>query len=161
MYDQVILPTDGSKNAMRGVEEGLQMARSLGIKAVGIYVVDVSEYKGLHHTSIKESARSGMKSAGHEALDEIEEMADEMGVELERKILEGKPFEQIAAAAKDTDIIYISSHGFSGFTKLFMGSTTERVIKNAEATVAVVKGKYTVTEERDIEKEIEEKQIDN
>lgn len=151
MYDRVILPTDGSKNAMKGVKEGLEMAKTLGVKAVGIYVVNVSEYKGLHHASIKESARSGMKSTGHEALDEIEEMADELGVELERKILDGKPFEQIAAAADDTDIIYISSHGLSGFTRLFMGSTTERVIKHADATVAVVKGKYTVTEERDVE----------
>ena len=158
MYDRVILPTDGSKNSMRGVEEGLEMAKSLGVKAVGIYVVDVAEYKGLHHASIKESAKSGMKSTGHEILDEVEEMADELGVELERKILEGKPFEQIAAAANDTDVIYISSHGLSGFTKLFMGSTTERVIKEAEATVAVVKGKYTVTEERDIEKDVGEKE---
>jgi len=149
MYDRVILPTDGSKNAMRGVEEGLEMAKSLGVKAVGIYVVNTSEYEGLHHSSIKESAKSGMKSTGHEALDKIEGIADELGVELERKILEGKPYEQIAAAAKDTDIIYISSHGLSGFTKLFMGSTTERVIKNSEATVAVVKGKYTVTEEKE------------
>lgn len=154
MYDRVILPTDGSKNSMRGVEEGLELAKSLDIKAVGIYVVNVAEYKGLHHASIKESAKSGMKSTGHEALDEMEKMADELGVELERKILEGKPFEQIAAAANDTDIIYISSHGFSGFTKLFMGSTTERVIKNAEATVSVVKGKYTVTEEKDVEEKV-------
>lgn len=149
MYDKVILPTDGSKNAMRGVKEGLEMAKSIGVKAVGIYVVNTSEYEGLHHASIKESAKSGMKSVGHEALDKIEEMADELGVELERKILEGKPHDQIAAVANDTDIIYISSHGLSGFTRLFMGSTTERVIKNAEATVAVVKGKYTVTEEKE------------
>ena len=149
MYDKVILPTDGSKNAMRGVKEGLEMAKTLGVKAVGVFVVNTSEYKGLHHTSIKESAKSGMKSTGHEALDKIEERANEMGVELEKKILEGKPYQQIVANADETDIIYISSHGLSGFTKLFMGSTTERVIKHADATVAVVKGKYTVTEEEE------------
>jgi len=148
MYDKVILPTDGSKNAMRGVKEGLEMAKTLGVKAVGVYVVNVSEYKGLHHTSIKESAKSGMKSTGHEILDEVEEIADEMGVDFEKKILEGKPYQQISAVANDTDIVYICSHGLSGFTKLFMGSTTERVIKESEATVAVVKGKYTVTEEK-------------
>ena len=38
------------------------------------------------------------------------------------------------------DIIYIASHGSSGFRELFMGSTTDRVLKRANCTVAVVKG---------------------
>ncbi len=147
MYDKVVIPTDGSDNAERGVEEGLEMARTLGVKALAIYVVNASEYEGLHQSSIRESAKTGMMAAGEKALEGVKELADDLEVELEAKVLEGKPYRKICGAADDTDIIYISSHGLSGFTRLFMGSTTERVLKNAEATVAVVKGKYTHEEE--------------
>ena len=146
MYEKVVIPTDGSDIAKKGVMEGLQMAKSLGVKAVAVYVLDTSEYQGLHHASIKESAKHGLKETGDKALQDVEDIARKMGVELEIKIEEGKPYKEINKIAGERDIIYISSHGLSGFTQFFLGSTTERVLKHSNATVAVVMGGYVKTE---------------
>ncbi len=146
MYEKVVIPTDGSDIAKKGVKEGLQMARCLGVKAVAVYVLDTSEYQGLHHSSIKKSAKNGLKKAGKKALRNVKELADKIEVELETRIEEGKPYKEINKIADERDIIYISSHGLSGFTQFFLGSTTERVLKHSNATVAVVMGGYVKTE---------------
>ncbi|MFP4000967.1 MAG: universal stress protein [Thermoplasmata archaeon] len=141
MYGRVILPTDGSDCAMRGVRKGLEFAEDLDIKAVAIYVINTSEFESLHHESIKASARSGLKEKGKKALEKVKETAEGRNIELETKLFTGKPYKEITNFANEDDIIYISSHGMSGFTNLFMGSTTERVLKHSKATVAVVSGK--------------------
>ncbi|MGM0510507.1 MAG: universal stress protein [Thermoplasmatota archaeon] len=143
MYEKVIIPTDGSDCSEAGVEEGLWMAKTLGVEAVAVYVIDISEYEGLHHESIKDSARKGLKNVGKKALKEVRQKAHEIGADIETKLLVGKPFKKITELGEENDIIYISSHGASGFTKLFIGSTTDKVLKNSKCTVAVVKGKYT------------------
>ncbi len=143
MYEKVIIPTDGSDCAKRGVEEGLWMAKTLGVRALALYVVDTSEYEGIHHESIKTSVRVGLKKAGLEALDKVVAKGLKWGVQVDTKVAMGKPFQEIINAGEENDVIYISSHGASGWTKLFVGSTTDRVIKHARCTVAVVRGKYT------------------
>ncbi|MFW6141595.1 MAG: universal stress protein [Candidatus Saliniplasma sp.] len=146
MYEKVVIPTDGSDIAKKGVLEGLQMAKSLGVKAISIYVLNTSEYQGIHHSSIKESTKHGLKEVGTKALQEVKDLAEGLGVELETRIEEGRPYKEINKVADDKDIIYISSHGLSGFTQFFLGSTTERVLKHSNATVAVVMGGYVKTE---------------
>jgi len=141
MYERVIIPTDGSRCAMKGVVEGLDMAKDLGIEAVAVYVIDRGEYEGLHHESIKRSAMRGFKKRGRDALRSVKEAADKRGVDLKTKVLEGVPYKEINGVAERNDIIYISTHGFSGFSHLFLGSTTERVLKNTKSTVAVVRGR--------------------
>lgn len=143
MYERVIIPTDGSDCAEIGVEEGLYMAKTLEVPALAIYVIDTSEYEGLHHQSIKDSAKRGLKKKGKQALDSVREKAEKWDVELNTEIIVGKPYEKITEQAGVKDVIFISSHGASGWTKLFVGSTTDKVIKNAECTVSVVNGKYS------------------
>ena len=138
MYGKVILPTDGSDCAMKGVKEGLEFAERLGLKAIAVYVISTSEFESLHHESIKGSAKSGLKDKGKKVLEEVEEIAEGRNIDLEKKLLVGKPYKEITAQADEDDIIYISTHGLSGFTHLFLGSTTDRVLKHSKATISVV-----------------------
>lgn len=147
MYSRVIIPTDGSDLSFMGVKEGLQAAKSFGIPAVAIYVISpgyLSETKvkrrleemgdqsyGLIKDRLKETAR--------DELEKVKNYSDRIGVKLETKIFEGVPYEEITNVATEDDIIFMSSHGRSGFSSLFIGSTTDRVIKHTKATVAVVK----------------------
>ncbi|MBS3782235.1 MAG: universal stress protein [Candidatus Thermoplasmatota archaeon] len=134
MYRKVILPTDGSDLAMEGVREGLKLAGSLGIPATAICVVEIGD---IHISGkIKES----LKETAERALGQVEEMAEDMDVELESKIMKGTPYKEICEYAKEDDVIYISSHGMSGFRELFLGSTTKRILQHADCTVSVVKG---------------------
>ena len=54
----------------------------------------------------------------------------------------GKPDAAILRAARDTraDLIVISSHGLTGFRKMFFGSTTERVLRETPVPMLIVPG---------------------
>ncbi|MFO7791643.1 MAG: universal stress protein [Candidatus Saliniplasma sp.] len=149
MYGKMILPTDGSELAHVGIEEGLKAAKKFDIPAVAIYVLSPTSYShsyigydmGDIDVGAHEAIRKGLKKQGEKVLKEIEKDADEIGVKLKTKIVEGTPYKEICRLAKKDDIIYISSHGRSGISSLFLGSTTDRVIKHTKATVSVVKAK--------------------
>lgn len=147
MYNKVILPTDGSTLSMKGVEEGLKAAKVFGIPAVTVFVINPSSYsqgilgqeiEGVSFSSQK-MLREGFFKHGERILEKVKENADSLGVELETEISEGKPFDKITEIAGEDDIIYISSHGRSGLSSLFIGSTTDRVIKHSKCTVAIVR----------------------
>ncbi|MBS3816003.1 MAG: universal stress protein [Candidatus Thermoplasmatota archaeon] len=148
MYERVILPTDGSELSFIGVEEGLEAAQTYDIPALAVYVIPLSALSG--HAGryrveefgeeIVDIRSDKLKEKGEEVLKEVESRADRLGVEIETTIEEGEPYERITELATKDDIIYISSHGRSGISKIFIGSTTSRVLKNTEATVAVVRG---------------------
>jgi len=134
MYRRIIVPTDGSEFAMKGVKEGLLMAKSLDRPATAIFVIEVGDIR------VSEHIQQTLKKGAEKALNEVEEEAKKIGVALEKKIFKGAPYKKITDYADNDDIIYIASHGSSGFRELFMGSTTDRVLKRANCTVAVVKG---------------------
>ncbi len=133
MYEKIIVPTDGSEFSMKGVREGIELASALNIPVHAVYVIDIGDIK------ISEKVVSHFEDEAEEALDKVERLAEKEGVELEKKTFKGSPYKKITEYASENDIIYMASHGQSGFRELFMGSTTERVLKRAKCTVAVVK----------------------
>ncbi|MEO6848615.1 MAG: universal stress protein, partial [Chthoniobacterales bacterium] len=57
----------------------------------------------------------------------------------------GIPFNEIVAAAEqeNADLIIMSTHGYTGFKHVLLGSTTERVVQHAKCSVLVVRSKPT------------------
>lgn len=60
-------------------------------------------------------------------------------IDIEYVVRVGRPAEELLQAARDprADLIVMSSHGLTGIRKLFFGSTTERVLREAEIPVLV------------------------
>jgi universal stress protein A len=58
------------------------------------------------------------------------------------EVASGKPASEIlrVSRARHTDLIVMSSHGSSGFRKLFFGSTTERVLRETTVPTLVTSG---------------------
>ena len=140
MYRHILIPTDGSELAERGVTHGLALAKSLGAKVSVIFVVEpFSEMKGRFLETIaryvelrKEQARS--------VLDRAANAAKEAGVSCETVQVENEqPHQAIIAAAEDKgcDLIVMSSHGRSGLSMLLIGSVTNKVLTYAKAPVLV------------------------
>lgn len=139
MYGKVVVPTDGSEIGEKGVVEGLKVAKELGIPALSVFVVDLSEYDHVDNDSVRESVKDSKKKDGERALKFPRRKAHELGVDIQTQLLLGKPYKRIIDVAREDDIIFICSHGASGFSEMFFGSTTDKVIKRADCTVAVVK----------------------
>jgi nucleotide-binding universal stress UspA family protein len=125
MYQHILIPTDGSELAWRGVTHGLALAKSVGAKVSAIYVVEPLLALTGDFASV---------------LDRVATAAKEAGVSCETIQVESVPPHQaIIAAAKDKgcNLIVMSSHGLGGVSMLLMGSVTNKVLTYAKTPVLV------------------------
>ncbi|MFP3871589.1 MAG: universal stress protein [Candidatus Aenigmatarchaeota archaeon] len=141
MYERVIIPTDGSKIAEKGVLEGLDVADRLDIPAYSLYVLDMDKYEELKGDKAHRRERDTMQKTAEKALRWVRKKAHDLGADITTEMVIGKPYERIVQKAGKNDVIYMSSHGASGLKEVLLGSTTQRVLKNAGCTVVVVKNK--------------------
>jgi len=125
MYRHILIPTDGSELAERGVSHGLALAKYLGAKVSVIYVVEPLLAVTGDFASV---------------LDRAENAAKEAGVSCETIQVENvQPHQAIIAAAEDKgcDLIVMSSHGLGGLSMLLIGSVTNKVLTHAKTPVLV------------------------
>lgn len=138
-YNRILIPTDGSEGSRDVIDRGLSLARMLGAKVRILFVVDTSTFRDIPPDELITTLRGHMEAKGNEILDEIEEKGEDMGVEVEKSVVNGPPDEMIIEESKDSDLIVIGTHGRSGLSKLLVGSTTDRVIRKAKCPVLVMK----------------------
>jgi nucleotide-binding universal stress UspA family protein len=140
MYQHILIPTDGSELAERGVAHGLALAKSLGAKVSVIFVMEpFSEMTGRLREAVVKYAEL-RKEQATSALDHAALSAKEAGVSCETIQVENEqPHQAIIAAAEDKgcDLIVMSSHGRSGLSMLLIGSVTNKVLTHAKTPVLV------------------------
>ena len=149
MYANILLSTDGSEVATKGVKAGLALAKALNAKATVITVTEPLEVDyGSGHASgwipTKEEFKS-FDSARREhagrVLDEIRAMAEKVGIAAELvHVPDAHPASTIVEEAKSRgcDLIVMASHGRRGIKKLFLGSQTTEVLADGKVPVLVV-----------------------
>jgi len=140
MYRHILIPTDGSQPAERGLAHGLALAKSLGAKVSVIFVVEpFSELTGRLLEAVATYAELRKEQAAS-VLDRAANAAREAGLSCETIQMENaQPHEAIIAAARDKgcDLIVISWHGRSGLSALLIGSVTNKVLTHAKTPVLV------------------------
>ena len=140
MYRHILIPTDGSELAERGVAQGLALAKTLGAKACVIFVVEpFTELSGRFLEAVATYVELRNEQA-KSALDRAANAAKEAGVACETiQVENGQPHQAIIAAAEDKgcDLIVMSSHGRSGLSMLLIGSVTNKVLTQAKTPVLV------------------------
>jgi nucleotide-binding universal stress UspA family protein len=140
MYRHILIPTDGSGPAERGVAHGLALAKYLGAKATVIFVVEpFSELTGRFLEAVATYAELRKEQAAS-VLDRAAKAAKEAGVSCEAiQVENAQPHQAIIAAAEDKgcDLIVMSSHGRSGLSMLLIGNVTNKVLTQAKTPVLV------------------------
>jgi len=136
-YDSIVVPTDGSDEASDAAEHAVAFAEKYDATVHAVYVVKSGIY------DYKDSPRSivGMlKEAGENATDEVVALADEAGVDATKTVVKGTPYDRILQRADETgaDLIAMGKHGRHAESNSFLGSTTERVLRNSELPVLSV-----------------------
>jgi nucleotide-binding universal stress UspA family protein len=149
MYANILLSTDGSDVAGKGVRHGLALAKALNAK---VTVITVTEPLPLHYGSGHDTGwiptqqefdhfDAACKERASEVLDEVRGMADTIGISAELlHVPNAHPATAIVETAKSggCDLIVMASHGRRGIRKLFLGSQTSEVLVNGSVPVLVV-----------------------
>lgn len=138
MYDRILLPTDGSQGNTRAVDQALELAETTGADLHVLFVVEDLVYAP---EMMDGQVHAKLRQIGENAIKEIRERADELGVQVETALEDGIPHREILeyADGNDCDLIVMGTHGRSGLDRYLLGSVTERVVRTAEIPVLTVR----------------------
>ncbi len=139
---RILVPTDFSKHA----EYALKVAAQIAKKNDGeIFLLHMLELPTTGNDAISRAhdipELMFFKNAAVAKLDELMDADYLNGVKISRIIQFEMAFEGIIknGEAHNADLIVMGSHGANGFQEMFIGSNTEKVVRNSEAPVLVIK----------------------
>jgi nucleotide-binding universal stress UspA family protein len=146
MYKHILIATDGSEVARKGVDHGLSLAKSLGAKATIVMVTERwPVYAGpewMPGPTEMAEYEARQKEAATTVLSDVKAAADRLGIAAETvHVPEALPAEAIVATATERhcDLIVMASHGRRGLRRLLLGSQTSEVLVSSPVPVLVVR----------------------
>jgi nucleotide-binding universal stress UspA family protein len=147
MYDNILVPTDGSETSRVAVDNAVDIAEKYGATIHALYVVDVDATSYGLGTEQVDRIRQGhldempeIKNDADEATGYVADVADEHGVEVKEHLRVGEPARAIRKFVdeNDIDMVVMGSHGRSGLSRVILGSVAEKVLRRTHLPVLVV-----------------------
>lgn len=149
MYKHILIPTDGSDFAQKGVEHGLALAKALGSAVTIVVATDPMPMAGLAlgagwvATPIAMSEYEEMqKKFAEETLAAAQSAAGKAGVKADHlHVPDARAADAIleTAEAQGCDLIVMASHGRRGVERMLLGSQTAEVLSHSKLPVLVVR----------------------
>lgn len=142
MYKHILVATDGSELAEKGVAAGLALAQVLKAKVTAVTATEpwtaMMPGEAAVAFPVEEYEKAGAENAAR-ILSAVSTMARSQGVPCETVHVNGFPAEAIVetAKAKECDLIVMASHGRRGLSKLLLGSQATRVLTLSSMPVLV------------------------
>lgn len=137
MYEHMLLPYDGSKEAKRGATHGIELAAELGSTVHGLYVIDLpGAPRAMALRDDEEEMREEYREYGERELTALEKIAAEHDVGFESHMRTGSPSDEIVDFADDEgmDVIVMGS-AYRGRLGNLLGGTTDRVVRSSPIPV--------------------------
>ncbi|MBP4136524.1 universal stress protein [Flavobacterium geliluteum] len=139
---RILVPTDFSKHAEDALKVAAQIAKKNDAEIVILHILELPSQMSdaiLGGASIPETMLF-MKKA-NETLDEIASKSFLDGIPVTEIAKIDKPIHGITQISKEhnIDLIVMGSHGSSGLEELLIGSNTEKVVRNSDIPVLVIK----------------------
>lgn len=141
-FQKILLPTDFSDESLYAMSYAVDLAKMFNSKLYILHVIyDIEKASNLHipHPSLTElykdlenHAKKNLDSFGIDIREELKNV--------ETVVKRGIPYEEVIKFASENsiDLVIIGTLPRSGVERFFVGSTTQRIIRNAPCPVLVV-----------------------
>ena len=149
MYNRILISTDGSELAQKGVDHGLALAKALGIEVTIITVTERfpvyssgASYDFAWSGAALSEYAEGQKMAAAGILARARQSAERLGVEAETlHVPDAEVAEAIIAAShsRKCGLIVMASHGRRGLGRLMLGSKASEVLNHSDIPVLLVR----------------------
>jgi nucleotide-binding universal stress UspA family protein len=146
MYQNILVPVDGSSTATRGLKEAVELAKHHGSRLRLLHVVNelvltaVDPQPAIYMSTLLDSLREG----GNAILKAAEGLVRERGLAAESLLLESvgrQAAELIVEQAErwPADLIVMGTHGRRGLRRIALGSDAEHVVRATSIPVLLIK----------------------
>ncbi len=137
-FNKILVPIDGSKNSIRGLDRAIEIAKESGAEITGFYVFHLPLAAGIRYTKkMKEEAQNKAAKAIGPAM----RRAEKAGASFKYKTGGGHTGSEIVKFAEKNkyDMIVIGARGMGSAKETFLGSTSNYVMHKTKIPVLVVK----------------------
>ncbi|WP_336326074.1 universal stress protein [Halovenus sp. HT40] len=138
MYDDILVPTDGSDSVDTVLEHTVDIATRREATVHVLYVIDDQAFLTLDD-EMKDEVLTEMQTEGERALDAVVSETEAAGLDTVTSIKRGRPAEQIVEYAEtaDIDVITMGTQG-DEYTENILGSTSQKVVTQSPVPVLTV-----------------------
>ena len=161
LYKKAVIPTDNSELCHAGIDWGVEFARTWGTVLVGNHVYaarlhddrfrqleiglparfqtdkEIARQRRIHDKLIE----TGLILISDSFLDVLDKRGEEHDIEIERKLMEGIHFEQLAKDinSNDYDLVIMGAHGIGQVRRSLIGQVTARVARLITTDMLIMK----------------------
>ncbi len=145
MFKRILVTTDGSVTAEKGVTTACQLAHSVAAKLTLLHIVDTrpvyADFSGINDSADMIAAQT---ESGTRVLAKAKALAAEHQIEVDTRLVESSvdPIAAVVlreAAALQSDLIVMGTHGRTGLKNLLLGSVAEAVLHGSQVPVLLVR----------------------
>ncbi len=147
-FQRILAPVDFSPCSNEAFRIAVEMARTFKATLVVLHVIDTSAIEAFNRLgllAVPSDATRQRRRLRHQARLKTRQLLETLpatGVTVERLVLEGAPFVEIAKMARQQriDLIVLGSYGgrSESMDKIFFGATAEKVVRTAGCAVLTV-----------------------
>ncbi|MEF8830100.1 MAG: universal stress protein [Halobacteriales archaeon] len=139
MYERILIPTDGSKDATKGTEHGIDLAAAVDAQVHSIYVIE--EGGNPWKPDPMDDQMDEAEAYAQGILDEVADQAAAAGVDSVTDVLQSPSVHKAIneyVEEEDVDLIVMGSGYYGKFGGL-LGSTAEKVLRSATVPVTTIR----------------------
>lgn len=143
MYNNILVPIDGSKNAQEAVNVAIKLAKTFEAKLNVVSVATDQRYVQ-YGVTLGTDVMDSFESAANKILYQAKKDVEAADVPVETHFVIGSPKMQIAEKLPvdlNTDLTIIGKSGMNGISRALLGSTTEYVVRHSPTDVIVIENK--------------------
>lgn len=138
---KILVPVDFSERSTKALQYASSFARQFGAEILCLHVIEIPY--GAGEAGFVAEMEAFRKNMVKESKQRMNALLRREAAELTSKaeVRSGVPYHEITKTAQDEDVdlIIVATHGRKGVSRLFLGSTTERVVRHAHCPVLVVR----------------------
>ena len=142
-FQKIMIATDGSDCSMLAAGKGIELARLSGGNVYAVYVVSTNYSPSVGVDFYWGEIYEAFKKDGENAVNNIKEMGERVGVNVEPILLDGHPADELIryAEEEEMDIVIMGTIGKTGLNKLLLGSVTGSLVRHSRVPVMVAREK--------------------
>lgn len=139
---KILIPTDFSENAINATKAAAEIARKTNAELILLHIVELpQEAMDAINPGHEVPEIIFFKQFAEQKLTEASTSPDLHGLTVYQILKLGRTLNNVTEIAEtnNVDLIVMGSHGASGYKEFFVGSNAEKVVRNSEIPVLVIK----------------------
>lgn len=139
MYDEILIPTDGSAEAEKGEGHGVELAAAVGARVHALYVVEEGGNPWMRDAM--EDQMDAARAYGRSVTGDVAAYADELGVESVTAVEVGPDVHREVdeyVEEHDIDLVVMGS-GYRGQIGGLLGSTAEKILRTVDVPITTLR----------------------